>query len=100
MKPTHLTLAMALLWLVPGAGLLALDAWTGQVHALPFAGRRLPLAVPFLLFGAFNLLRWWVARSAASRPRPAERRRPRPRSDAEPDPAFRFDDPPSPDQSP
>src|SRR5438128_2639801 len=94
MKSAHLTLALALLWLIPGVGLLALDAWTGRVHALPFAGRHLPLAVPFLLFGAFNLLRWWVARPAPVRPRPGDRRR-RSRPEGDPDPTFRFDDPPS-----
>jgi hypothetical protein len=94
MNPSHLRLALAVLWFVPGAGLLLLDWWTGRAHALPFAGRQLPLAVPFLLFAAFNLLHWWATRSVAAGPPRALRSRPRPR-DAEPNPAFRFDDPPA-----
>jgi hypothetical protein len=95
MNSSHLKLFLAVLWLVPGVGFLVLDWWTGQLHALPFAGRQLPLAVPFLLFGAFNLLRWWATRPAATGPGPWRRpARPRRELPQEPDPTFRFDDPP------
>jgi hypothetical protein len=96
MNPSHLKLFLAVLWLVPGVGFLLLDWWTGQVHGLPFAGRQLPLAVPFLLFAAFNFLRWWATRPIATGPVP---RKPHPNSrrdpSAEPDPTFRFEDPPA-----
>jgi hypothetical protein len=62
MNPSHVKLFLAVLWLVPGVGFFVYDTSTGQAHGLPFAGRQLPLAVPFLLFGTLNLLRWWVQR--------------------------------------
>jgi hypothetical protein len=96
MNPSHLKLFLAVLWLVPGIGFLLLDWWTGQFHGLPFAGRQLSLAVPFLLFAAFNLLRWWATRPIATAPVPPKLRPDLPRdSPAAPDPTFRFEDPPA-----
>jgi hypothetical protein len=83
-------LLLALLWLVPGAGLLALEWTTGRVVAVPVFGRSLPLAWPCLLLGALNLARWYAARPAAADWRPPRRER---RRDVEPDPTFRFDEP-------
>jgi hypothetical protein len=98
MNPTRLKLFLALLWLLPGLGFLAWDATTGQTHHLPLGKLRVPVGWLFLLFAAFNLVRWWAARPE---PMPlsafAERRlrQRRPHVEAEPDSAFRFDDPPT-----
>jgi hypothetical protein len=99
MNPSHLKLFLALLWLVPGLGFLAYDGITGQVHALVLGRLRLPLAWVFLLFGAFNLLRWWAGRSARAGRSPLHDRRLRARrrdaeTEHEPDPTFRFEEPP------
>jgi len=98
MNSAALKLFLALLWLIPGVGFLCHDVVTGRTIGLPLGEWRLPLAVPCLLLAAFNFVRWWAARSR----RPVEvtvaarRRRAATESPAEPDPAFRFDDPPSP----
>jgi hypothetical protein len=88
-------LFLALLWLLPGVGLLALEWAIGRVVAVPVGGRQVPLAWPCLLLGAFNLARWYAARRrpAARRPPRRERRR---EAAAEPDSAFRFDEPEAP----
>src|SRR5262245_22256858 len=98
MNPKYFKLFLALLWLFPGLAFLALDAVTGQTHALTFGSLRLPLGWVFMAFAAFNLVRWWTVRPArAERLALFERRRSRPRrSEPEPDSAFRFDEPPAP----
>jgi hypothetical protein len=96
MNPVRLKLFLALLWLIPGVGLLAYDWLAGQAHALRIGRLQLPIAWAFLLFGAVNLLRWWAARPARVDRSPwLERRRGRSRrpSEVEPDPNFRFDEP-------
>src|SRR5262245_56550126 len=97
MNSARLKLILALLWLIPGVALLAYDWLAGQSHSFRFGGVQLPIAWAFLLFGAFNLLRWWVARpDRVGRSRLLERRRRRHRAppEVEPDPNFRFDEPP------
>src|SRR5438105_2427210 len=99
MSPSRLKLVLVVLWLVPGLGLLAVEAWTGRaVAALSLGNARVPLSYLFLFFAAFNLLRWWVARTtrdSADHWR-SFRNRPSRRTDgtAETDTSFRFDDPP------
>src|SRR5437763_15095491 len=89
-------LFLALLWLVPGVGLLALEWTTGRVVSVTVFRRPLPLAWPCLLLGAYNLARWYAARRTPApdwRPqRPAVRD-----SEAAPDPTFRFGDPDAPE---
>jgi hypothetical protein len=99
---TRLKLFLALLWLLPGLGFVAWDAAAGQSHGLPLGPLRVPVGWLFLLFAVFNLVRWWAARPERARPSPfAERRlrQTRRHAEAEPDPAFRFDDPPTPSPS-
>jgi hypothetical protein len=94
MNPTSIKLFLTLLWFVSGVGFLIHDLWTGHVIGLPFAGTQIPLWVPFLLFAAFNFVRWWAMKSRAITP-PAPRHRPHRRQpEGEPDPTFRFDEPP------
>lgn len=98
MNPRHLKLVLAITWLVPGLALLAMEAWNGHVFlALPIGNVRIPLSCVFLLFAAFNGLRWWAGRSTRARTEQwsALRRRPRLRRDeppTDPDPNFQFDD--------
>src|SRR5262249_34943053 len=97
MNSVRVKLFLALLWLIPGIGFLAYDWLAGQSHSFQFGGVRFPIAWAFLLFGAFNVLRWWAARPVRVGRSPLlERRRRRRRGppEVEPDPNFRFDEPP------
>jgi hypothetical protein len=99
MNAGYVKLILAALWLVPGVGLLASEWWTGRaIVALPLGTVRIPLSWVFLMFGGFNLLRWWAGRTTrASADRWARFRNPprrRDRDAAEPDPNFRFEDGP------
>jgi hypothetical protein len=101
MNPTYFKLLLALLWLVPGLGFLALDAVSGQAHTLSLGTLRVPFAWVFLIFAAFNFVRWWATRSVSTERSPLLERRHRPRPQGvEPDSAFRFDDPPAPEAPP
>lgn len=98
MDPARLKLVLAFLWLVPGLALLAVETWTGRaVGALPIGNVHIPLSWIFLLFAAFNLLRWWASRAGGRRDNPGSHFRDRRRRaidpESEPDPNFRFDDP-------
>jgi hypothetical protein len=96
MNPSAVKLFLALLWLVPGVGLLAHDVATGQAIVLPIGRWSVPLSVPCLVLAAFNFVRWWLGRSrvTARRSPLVHHRRPRGDAASEPNPAFRFDDPP------
>jgi len=99
MNASYVKLVLAALWLVPGVGLLAWGGWTGRsIAVLPLGTVRIPLSWIFLVFGGFNLLRWWAARTTRVSADRWDRFRDRPRrrggDAAEPDPNFRFDDPP------
>jgi hypothetical protein len=89
MNSARFKLVLACLWIVPAFGFLTLEWAGGTVLALPLGERKIPLAWIFLLFGAFNLLRWWASpatKSAGPRRRMARR----PERDV-PDENFRFD---------
>jgi hypothetical protein len=99
MDPARLKLVLAAMWFVPGLALLGAETVTGRaIGALPIGNVQVPLSWIFLLFAAFNLIRWWASRSVGRRDDTWRqfRDRPRRRSDpeSEPDPNFRFDDPP------
>jgi hypothetical protein len=96
MNPSAVKLFLALLWLVPGVGLLAHDVATGQAIVLPIGRWSVPLSVPCLVLAAFNFGRWWLGRSrvTAGTPLLPRHRTPRRESAGKPNPAFRFDDPP------
>jgi hypothetical protein len=99
MNPRAIKLFLALLWLVPGVGLLVYDLWTGEVTAMPIGRWRVPLEVPFFIMAALNFVRWWATRSLAKTAPLSLRQRPRREgSESEPDPAFRFDEPPDGDK--
>jgi hypothetical protein len=98
MNPTAVKLFFTLFWLVSGVGFLVHELWTGRVLRLPIGHWQMPLAMPFLLLAAINFVRWLAARTPTPDRPPSRRRRPRREPDAEPDPTFRFDDPPGPDE--
>ena len=97
MDPARLKLVLASLWLVPGLALLAVETWTGrEIGALPIGIVHIPLSWIFLLFAAFNLLRWWASRTSGRRGETwrqfRDERHRRSERESEPDPNFRFDD--------
>jgi len=97
MDPVRLKLVLAALWLFPGLALLAVETWTGRtIAALPIGNMHIPLSWLFLLFAAFNLLRWWASRASRGKDdrwrQFRDRRRHRTDPESEPDPNFRFDD--------
>jgi len=94
MNSAAVKLFLTLLWLVPGLGFLVHDLITGRPVAVPMGRWQLPLAWICLLLAAFNFVRWWSVRSRVDL-RPQLSRRGRREPTGEPDPAFRFDDPPS-----
>jgi hypothetical protein len=99
MDPSGLKLVLAAMWFVPGLVLLAVETLTGRaVGALPIGDVRVPLSWIFLLFAAFNLVRWWASSGGRRRDKSwrqfRDRRRARSGPESEPDPNFRFDDPP------
>jgi hypothetical protein len=81
-------LALAGLWLIPAVGFFVLEWSTGELVALPIGDRRLPLAWLFLLFGIYNLMRWWATPPTPPRSRPSSR----PPPNKPIDPNFQFDD--------
>jgi len=98
MDPARLKLVLAAMWFVPGLALLSVEAFTGRaIGALPIGDVRVPLSWIFLLFAAFNLLRWWASRGGRRRDDTwrqfRERRRHETKPESEPDPNLRFEEP-------
>ncbi len=101
MNATYLKLALALLWLVPGIGLLVNDIVTGRVTGFRVLGHQVAFAWVFLAFGVVNLVRWYLSRSRRSAVAEWDthrRRRHRPAEPTEPNPDFDFSDPSSPER--
>jgi hypothetical protein len=94
MNPRGIRLFLALLWLVPGVGLLVHGLWTGDALDIRFGRWQVPLAAPFLLMAAFNFVRWWATRIPSTKNTLFRHRRRPTGSESESDPAFRFDEPP------
>lgn len=99
MNAGHIKLALALLWLVPGTGLLINDLTTGRTLGFVVFGRTVAFAWVFLAFGVLNLARWILARSHRGAVDEWQAQRRRPRSTATrppPDSNFDFSDGPPP----
>jgi hypothetical protein len=94
MNPRGIRLFLALLWFIPGVGLLVHGYWTGDALDIRFGRWQVPLAAPFLLMSAFNFFRWWASRIPSAKRTPFRQRRHPTGSESEPNPAFRFDEPP------
>lgn len=99
MNAAHIKLALALLWLVPGFGLLVSDLTTGQTVGFVVLGRQVAFAWVFLAFGVLNLVRWFLARlnrSTTDDWQAHRHRAPHTAVRREPDPNFDFSDRPLP----
>ena len=99
MDPARLKLVLAAMWFVPGLALLAVETMTGRaIGALPIGDVQIPLSWIFLLFAAFNLLRWWASRGGGRRDVAwrefRDRRRRKTEPESEPDPNLHFEYPP------
>jgi hypothetical protein len=90
-------LILALFWLLLGAALLAWHALHPQDPRYRLLGTGLSLGWLGLLFGLYDLARWW-SRRTQDRPPPAlerSRRRHHPEPGHAPDPAFDFTERPT-----
>lgn len=99
----HLNLGLAILWVVLGGGILAVDFIRGETSVPVYLLGNISIGWPCLVLATYNLARWLAGRGTNTTPRgPVNPLRvPRREGETEPDPAFDFSDrPPQPPPTP